>query len=29
MGAIKMTEGYELADYSRGSLIYDKERLLG
>jgi NADH-quinone oxidoreductase chain I len=28
MGAIMMTEGYELADYGRDKLIYDKERLL-
>jgi len=28
MGAIMMTGGYELADYSRDKLIYDKERLL-
>jgi NADH-quinone oxidoreductase subunit I len=28
MGAIMMTEGYELADYGREKLIYDKERLL-
>jgi len=28
MGALEMTECYELADYSRESLIYDKEKLL-
>ena len=28
MGAIMMTEGYELADYGRDKLMYDKERLL-
>jgi len=26
--AISMTTDYELADYNRGDLIYDKERLL-
>jgi NADH-quinone oxidoreductase chain I len=28
VGAIEMTEGYELADYSKDRLIYGKERLL-
>jgi len=27
--AISMTRDYELADYTRGDLVYDKDRLLG